>query len=107
MMTPRASWEVGAVDLIVCVGDHCHLNGSEIVVRRFQELLTARGLEGEITLKGSFCIGHCSQNDEVAVRIGDEIVHTSYEDAEACFRQEIEPRLAARNTDASTSRPGE
>lgn len=83
------------MDLIVCVGDHCHLNGSEIVVRRFQELLTATGLRERVTLKGSFCCGRCSADAGVTIRIGDEFFHTGYEDADACFDGEIRPRLEA------------
>lgn len=83
------------MDLIVCVGDHCHLNGSEVVVRRFQELIRDTGLAQQVTLKGSFCLGDCSPRDEVAVRLGDRVFHTRYQDAETCFRQEIQPHLAA------------
>ena len=82
------------MDLIVCVGDHCHLAGSEVVVRRFQELLTETGLAGRVTLKGCFCCGQCGdEDDEVTIRLHGEIVHTRYQDAEACFRETLKPRL--------------
>jgi NADH:ubiquinone oxidoreductase subunit E len=85
----------GVVDLIVCVGENCHLNGSEEVVRCFQRLLAAPEFVDRVTLKGSFCVGSCSQGGEVTIRLADEFFHTRYQAAEACFRDQIQPRLAA------------
>jgi NADH:ubiquinone oxidoreductase subunit E len=83
------------VDLIVCVGETCHLNGSEEVVRCFQRLLAAPGFADRVTLKGSFCVGKCSQAGEVTIRLAEEFFHTRYQDAEACFRDQIQPRIDA------------
>ena len=95
------------MDLIVCVGDHCHLNGSEMVVRRFQEMLKDAGLGDRVTLKGSFCLGDCSPRDEVAVRLGGEVLHTRYQDAEVCFREQIVPRLGTGREDHHAEPTGE
>jgi NADH:ubiquinone oxidoreductase subunit E len=81
------------VDLIVCVGDHCHLAGSEMVVRSFQDFLAGSGLADRVTLKGCFCCGQCGEQDEVTIRLEGEFYHTRYQDAEACFRDAIKPRL--------------
>ena len=84
------------MDLIVCVGDHCHLNGSEMVVRCFQELLAEDALEREVTLKGSFCCGQCSGVEDAAsvcIRCAGRVFFTHYTDAEACFREQIRPAL--------------
>ena len=84
------------MDLIVCVGDHCHLNGSEEVVRCFQGLLAETGLEASVTLKGCFCCGQCGgpgQQDVVTIRLGGDIYHTRYQDAAGCFRETLQPRL--------------
>jgi len=88
------------VDLIVCVGDHCHLSGSEMVVRSFQDLLRESGLSDRVTLKGSFCCGQCGEgpaedDGEVTIRLEGEVFHTRYQDAEACFRDAVKPRLDA------------
>ena len=88
------------MDLIVCVGDHCHLNGSEVVVRCFQDMLAKSDLGERVTLKGSFCCGQCSEGSGVTVRIEDEFFHTGCQDAEACFRDTIKPRLEALLADA-------
>ncbi len=94
--------EARTLDLIVCVGDHCHLSGSEMVVRCFQDLLATTGLEERVTLKGSFCCGQCSGADGVTIRVEDESFHTRYEDAEACFRDAIGPRLEQLLDDTHT-----
>lgn len=58
----------------VCVGSSCHLKGSADIVELFQNTIQEHGLEGEITLAGSFCIGKCNRIG-VTVQIDDGI-HT-------------------------------
>ena len=56
-------------------------------------------LQKHVTLKGSFCCGQCAAGGEgaedgrVTIRIENEFFHTPYQDAEACFNDEIKPRL--------------
>ncbi len=58
----------------VCVGSSCHLKGSADIVELFQNMIKEHGLEGDITLAGSFCIGKCNRVG-VTVQIDDDI-HT-------------------------------
>ena len=58
----------------VCIGSSCHLKGSADIVELFQNTIQEHGLEGEITLVGSFCIGKCNRIG-VTVQIDDDI-HT-------------------------------
>ena len=58
----------------VCVGSSCHMKGSQEVVELFQQSIAAYGLEDEVILTGSFCIGQCNRTG-VTVQINDEI-HT-------------------------------
>ena len=58
----------------VCVGSSCHLKGSADIVELFQNTIQEHGLEGEITLAGSFCIGKCNRIG-VTVQI-DDVIHT-------------------------------
>ena len=58
----------------VCVGSSCHLKGSADIVELFQNSIQEHGLEEEITLAGSFCIGKCNRIG-VTVQIDDDI-HT-------------------------------
>ena len=39
----------------ICVGSSCYLKGSQDIVELFQSAIAEHGLEGEITLAGSFC----------------------------------------------------
>ena len=55
----------------VCVGSSCHLKGSADIVELFQNTIQEHGLEGEITLAGSFCIGKCNRIG-VTVQIDDD-----------------------------------
>ena len=57
----------------ICVGSSCHLKGSEEIVRLLNEKISENGLQDEITLAGSFCIGRCSRTG-VTVQIDDEVV---------------------------------
>ena len=58
----------------VCVGSSCHLKGSADIVELFQNTIQEHGLEGEITLARSFCIGKCNRIG-VTVQI-DYDIHT-------------------------------
>lgn len=57
----------------ICVGSSCHLKGSEEIVRLLNERISESGLQDEITLAGSFCIGKCSRTG-VTIQVDDEIV---------------------------------
>ena len=49
------------MQLTICVGDSCHLKGAELVVKAFLALIEKEKLGETITLKGSFCMGQCSE----------------------------------------------
>lgn len=70
--------------LEVCVGSSCHLKGSYDVIMEFKRLITEYGLEGEIELKGCFCLGDCKGG--VCVRI-DGVIFTfiTKDNAQAFF----------------------
>lgn len=58
----------------ICVGSSCHLKGSAEIVELLQNAVASRGLENEITLSGSFCLGTCNRVG-VTVQVDGE-VHT-------------------------------
>ncbi len=78
-------------DLVVRVGETCHQSGAEHVLKSFMDLIARHQLESEISLKGSFCIGGCCEQDEVSVRLGDRMFQVSPERAESVFASEIWP----------------
>jgi NADH:ubiquinone oxidoreductase subunit E len=55
----------------VCVGSSCHLKGSEAIVNMMQNAIAEHGLEDDVVLTGSFCIGKCSRIG-VTVQINDD-----------------------------------
>lgn len=57
----------------VCVGSSCHLKGSYDVIQLFKEAIATNALEGQVTLKATFCLGKCGVAG-VSVKIDNEIV---------------------------------
>lgn len=49
------------MDIHVCIGSACHLKGSYDVIKEFQKVLKEKNLEEKITLKGAFCLNHCTE----------------------------------------------
>ena len=58
----------------ICVGSSCHLKGSAQIVDLFERKLEEHGLQDDVMLTGSFCIGKCNRYG-VTVQVDDEI-HT-------------------------------
>lgn len=85
-------------DLIVCVGESCHLNGAEIVVTRFQDLIARERLDDRIALKGSFCIGECCEDGHISVRWQDRILNVDPKRTDEAFARDILPGLAGAET---------
>ena len=56
----------------VCVGSSCHLKGSEELALMLQKAIEENGLENEVVLMGSFCIGKCNPVG-VTIQVDDDI----------------------------------
>ncbi len=56
----------------ICVGSSCHLKGSERLVELFQGKIAEEGLDDDIVLSGSFCLGKCNRVG-VTVSVGDGV----------------------------------
>lgn len=92
-------------DLVVCVGESCHQNGAEIVVKTFMDIIDSQQLSDHLALKGSFCIGECCemgelhQKDMVSIRLGSRVIHVDPEEATKAFDQEVLPNIAKAKED--------
>ena len=77
----------------ICVGSSCHIKGSAEIVELLQEAVAENGLENEITLAGSFCIGKCNRVG-VTIQV-DDTVHTGVtrEGFPAFFKEHVLARL--------------
>ncbi len=90
LMNHRQKRGGNLMELLICVGSSCHLKGSEVVVKTFQDLIEKEGLSKKVVLKGSFCMGKCSENG-VTVKLNDKFYKTRYEDAEKFFYETVLP----------------
>ena len=91
--------------VVVCVGSSCHLKGARDVVERFSELLKEEGLEGQVELKGSFCMERCGEG--VNWRIDErELSSRTVEEAVSVFRQHVlnERRAGVSEAENRTTR---
>ncbi|HSV30401.1 MAG TPA: (2Fe-2S) ferredoxin domain-containing protein [Atribacteraceae bacterium] len=57
----------------VCVGSSCHLKGAYNIIRLFEETIEEQRLREKIVLKGTFCLGKCSE-EGVTVDVGGKMV---------------------------------
>ena len=56
----------------ICVGSSCHLKGSQDIVELMEDAIKAHGIEDDVVLSGSFCIGKCNRVG-VTVQVNDDV----------------------------------
>ncbi len=78
------------MDIFVCVGSSCHLKGSKVIIDKLNGLIESSGLNCNVVLKGSFCMGKCSE-DGVSVRLNDEVYSIKADDVEMFFNNKVLP----------------
>jgi NADH:ubiquinone oxidoreductase subunit E len=76
------------MEIKVCIGSACHLKGSYDVIKKIQGYLEEHKLEDRVTLKSSFCLGHCSE--AVSVQLDDKIVSMSPETVNTLLKEYFE-----------------
>ena len=60
------------LQIFICVGSSCHLKGSYQIIKMFEELIKLYHLEGQVELKASFCLGHCTKG--VSAKVEEEFI---------------------------------
>lgn len=78
------------IELSVCIGSACHLNGANNVVMSFQHLIEEYNLHDKINFSASFCMKECSSNS-VSVRIGEERFRIQAANARTFFKEKVVP----------------
>ena len=78
------------IELRVCIGSACHLNGAHNVVATFQHLIEEHKLHDKINLLASFCMKDCAQ-EGVAVSLNGEEIRILPADARRFFREKVMP----------------
>ena len=80
------------MDITICIGSSCHLKGSQDIIRILERLVSYHHLEDKITLKGSFCMGECT-NPGVCVDVDGERFKITPSETESFFTYEVMKRL--------------
>ncbi|MGC8777963.1 MAG: (2Fe-2S) ferredoxin domain-containing protein [Candidatus Caldatribacteriaceae bacterium] len=82
------------VTISVCVGSSCHLKGAYEIIRVCAEMIERLKLKDRVELKGTFCLGQCTE-EGVTVVIDGEILHgVSAENFEEIFTDKVLPKIA-------------
>lgn len=82
------------IEVKVCVGSSCHMKGSYQVVKTFENLIRQNGLEDNVRLKASFCMGRCL--DGISTMVNEKPVNgVGFANAEQVFYEEIYPLALA------------
>jgi NADH:ubiquinone oxidoreductase subunit E len=82
--------------ITICVGSSCAVRGADDLAAALEALIREAGLEGQVELEGSFCMGECSTG--VSLRVGEDLYREVHpEEAARFFREAVLPR-AKRGT---------
>lgn len=76
------------MEIKVCMGSACHIKGSPNIAKKLQALLKEKGLDGKVSLKGSFCMGPCDKGVVITVD-GKVFYYISENNVEDFFYKEI------------------
>ena len=79
------------VEVEVCVGSSCFLRGSQEVVKAFQHLIE-QNCPGQAVLKGSFCMGQCTEGVTVKIQ-GRQFCCVTRQDVPELFEKYILPHI--------------
>ena len=73
----------------VCVGSSCHLKGSAEIVELLERAVEEHGIQEDVVLTGSFCIGKCNRVG-VTIQVNDDVhVGITVENFSDFFRNNI------------------
>ena len=73
----------------ICVGSSCHIKGSQEIVELFEASVNEHGIQDEVVLYGSLCLGKCNR-EGVTIQVNDEIfVGITKENFREFFKEKI------------------
>lgn len=81
------------MDIQICVGSSCHLNGADRLVERFQQAVAQHELEAHVALGGCFCTGQCNRQGVTVTVDGQVYPGVTPETFDAFFEKEVLGRL--------------
>jgi NADH:ubiquinone oxidoreductase subunit E len=80
------------VEISVCIGTSCHLNGSYNVVQIFQQMIEEYSMHDKVNCKALFCMKQCGKKG-VSVSVDGEGYRVEPEIARAFFIDTILNRI--------------
>lgn len=78
------------VELNVCIGSSCHINGAHNVAISFQHMIEEYSLHGKVNFSASFCMRQCGSQG-VSVMLNGERYRISAEAARSFFKEKVLP----------------
>lgn len=60
------------MEVFVCIGSSCHLRGSYDIINALKKCISDHGLEDQVNLNGSFCLGKCTNG--VTIKVDDQLI---------------------------------
>ncbi|NSW75515.1 MAG: (2Fe-2S) ferredoxin domain-containing protein [Candidatus Atribacteria bacterium] len=85
------------VTISVCVGSSCHLKGAYDIIRVCEEMIERLGLKDKVELKGTFCLGQCTEEGVTVVIEGETLHGVSAENFEKVFAEKVLQKLTEEN----------
>jgi NADH:ubiquinone oxidoreductase subunit E len=76
------------VEMSVCIGSSCHLNGSYNVIQTFQQMIEEYSLHDKLEFKAYFCMKQC-QNKGVSVTLDGMNHRVEPESARQFFKETV------------------
>lgn len=76
------------VEISVCIGTSCHVNGSYNVVQTFQQMIEEYSLHDKVDFKAAFCMKQC-QDKGVTVKIDGTNYRIEPENAGEFFKDTV------------------
>lgn len=80
------------VKVSICVGSACHMKGAYATTQMFQDALKNAGIQDQVELKASFCMGECVNGPCVRVD-GEKFYQVDQDQVQSLVENEIIPRL--------------
>lgn len=80
------------LEVRVCIGTSCHLNGSYNVVQGLQQLIEEKSIHDKINLKALFCMKQCN-NEGVSIRVDQDNYRVLPENIKEFFEDNIMKRI--------------
>ncbi|MBC7217181.1 MAG: (2Fe-2S) ferredoxin domain-containing protein [Candidatus Caldatribacterium sp.] len=77
----------------VCVGSSCHLKGAYEIISQCERLIEELGLKSEVELRGTFCLGRCTEEGVTVVVDGEVLSGVSPENFRKVFEEKVLSRL--------------